>query len=1099
MSKRQHESRTGFHQPENYDRTHEGTGWNFWQGANDWEHAPTWMWVVFPGDSENKRVWVEVNYEGHGNPDDGEVRYDGPEAKEAKAWGEKAIKTWLRVAKRLHSEKDENGCTRQWIDAFKAALQDDEVKAFIKQSGTDRTNWEPMKESKAIVAALLEDVEVERLTDEIAANGYVVVATGEAGQKLYCVANRFRFSSYAKDAQVFATPEGAKEAMQHANALYKYRNTRIEVWLGEGEEDPKDFIGRQNMQRGFTVQVGVVNPLRRRKLTWYYSTHEGELVKELQVLSRARASYLMRRFKAKYDPKRIKLGQAYHPGDPNDAMFENEADDFLARLDQRIEYGYVVMAQTAGGACYWYDRIHHTGPGGWGQWVKTVEEATTWHNVADAIHALNAIKSESTTPDSISLISRAPTLESEADDFLQRMDSKAKDRLCFIAWGKDAHRYYVRYTPREKNWWMKSSLVVLPEHATKFPFAKAVELLSRLRFRKHGRDDEDQSGFEIVPVDVEAENIAAYRRRCQGLPESLTEAVYNRSSCQINAPEDIADFLIQWGMLNIPDEKLYIEPDGGCGREDEPHVTVRYGLDFPVAPEEFHRLITTWKAFPIRLAGVSLFKNDKFDVVKLDVISDDLLRLNAEIRKQFPSQQPDKFPDYHPHLTIAYVQPGTCDALEGADPFKASPDVVPEFEADRLRFSGAGDTETGDRNIQFIPFDKTQSTEQRRAEEIVAEALEDEVEDVLDRARFRYYQIEKKALTREWLAAGANRPGASIRFTPEMGHAGIYTHAQAVQLLQCIPEPDQSKCRLVPAASREIELGESSDEADEFLQRFGRFVIAMIAPQGYHASPVYLEPDGTYHYTVGNAKVFMTRNEADEELARQRPLVDEEYTLKVVTLQSAQAVKAFGPVSRDFGESLAESEAFDAEAYVKDMPVHFLVTFEPGYQAAMYYTGDSNRMWSEKKEDGKKYATREEAWEHAKRLSARYKGAVHAIHVRQQLGESVEDDVTDFLDRQGFLIRHNVFAGQWTYWCDAMGGWGPSEMATRFPSLEAAEQKVRELSRHRHLLGISPVAVSSLQAESVNPFGALNFPVDASEVLTKIRTRRNHRGAPTWF
>lgn len=862
MSKRQHESRTGFHQPENYDRTHEGTGWNFWQGANDWEHAPTWMWVVFPGDSENKRVWVEVNYEGHGNPDDGEVRYDGPEAKEAKAWGEKAIKTWLRVAKRLHSEKKEHDIQRQWIDAFKDALQDDEVKAFIKQSGTDRTNWEPMKESKAIVAALLEDDEVERLTDEIAANGYVVVATGEAGQKLYYVANRFRFSSYAKDAQVFATPEGAKEAMQHANALHKYQNTRIEAWLGEGEEDPKDFIDRQNMQRGFTVQVGVVNPLRRRKLTWYYSTHEGELVKELQVLSRARASYLMRRFRAKYDPKRIKLGQAYHPGNPNDAMFENEADDFIERMD-KPGYQQFVVKIVGPEVCYWYatdDKFE-------GLAVRTAAEATKYPTVVDAMVGVNAAKRsiQSNHPDvEVSLEHYTPAVKEsdEADEFLGRVGDTEGDYVAILQASPTQRPHYLNSHGHWSLQW-SDDVPCSQLEAMRRMIRNTSEFPTNAQ---HSKIVPRGEAFDYQSIWYDARNDTSCRRVFNvfnafwGKPkrlESLIEAVYKRSSCQINAPEDIADFLIQWGMLNIPDEKLYIEPDGGCGREDEPHITVRYGLDFPEAPEEFHRLITTWKAFPIRLAGVSLFKNDKFDVVKLDVISDDLLRLNAEIRKQFPSQQPDKFPDYHPHLTIAYVQPGTCDALEGADPFKASTDVVPQFEADRLRFSGAGDTDTGDRNIQFIPFDKTQSTEQRREElaaEVVEALVENEADEFLGRVSAEQFVIKMEVIPPSYRQIDPTIGGygrwVDLENATPMAHAAA---VEEVKNLRHHPSMRGFDMEIVPLKSLHME---SAEEADEFLDRLRveKWVVRCVPHRGEvvygsisHSHSTTPEPMSKYH------------------------------------------------------------------------------------------------------------------------------------------------------------------------------------------------------------------------------------------------------------
>lgn len=93
------------------------------------------------------------------------------------------------------------------------------------------------------------------------------------------------------------------------------------------------------------------------------------------------------------------------------------------------------------------------------------------------------------------------------------------------------------------------------------------------------------------------------------------------------------------------------------GVEDKPHITVKYGLHTnDVGPVE--KII---KAFSgpvnVRLGDLSLFKSEKYDVLKIDVDGGDGLRkLNSKLCALPHS---DEHPEYHPHLTIAYLKPGT--------------------------------------------------------------------------------------------------------------------------------------------------------------------------------------------------------------------------------------------------------------------------------------------------------------------------------------------------------------------------------------------------------------------------------------------------------
>ncbi len=113
-------------------------------------------------------------------------------------------------------------------------------------------------------------------------------------------------------------------------------------------------------------------------------------------------------------------------------------------------------------------------------------------------------------------------------------------------------------------------------------------------------------------------------------------------------------------LSKIDDDDLYTgDNDEIYGLEDEPHVTVLYGVhDNEVDFEDIKNAVDKKMSEPIRakVKGVSIFENKDYDVVKLEIESDQLNELNSMIRENFPYT--NNFPDYNPHMTIAYVKPG---------------------------------------------------------------------------------------------------------------------------------------------------------------------------------------------------------------------------------------------------------------------------------------------------------------------------------------------------------------------------------------------------------------------------------------------------------
>lgn len=124
---------------------------------------------------------------------------------------------------------------------------------------------------------------------------------------------------------------------------------------------------------------------------------------------------------------------------------------------------------------------------------------------------------------------------------------------------------------------------------------------------------------------------------------------YKYASTQINLTGD-AYIKIAWMAGMVADGDL--APDG---REDTPHVTVRYGLLPEVKASDVARVLSGAGPIRFHLGKISIFPGEEHDVLKVDVSSDDLHRLHKKLGA-LPNVQ--TYPEYKPHATIAYVKPG---------------------------------------------------------------------------------------------------------------------------------------------------------------------------------------------------------------------------------------------------------------------------------------------------------------------------------------------------------------------------------------------------------------------------------------------------------
>jgi hypothetical protein len=121
------------------------------------------------------------------------------------------------------------------------------------------------------------------------------------------------------------------------------------------------------------------------------------------------------------------------------------------------------------------------------------------------------------------------------------------------------------------------------------------------------------------------------------------------------------------------------EGDKTFGLENEPHTTLLYGLHPEVTLDNVKEVLSGYTYAPCTIYSPSLFKNEKYDVLKFDVKGSNLHKTN-EALKEYPYTS--DFPDYHPHLTIGYIQSGMgqryVDMLNTAIPASGY-QLVPQY------------------------------------------------------------------------------------------------------------------------------------------------------------------------------------------------------------------------------------------------------------------------------------------------------------------------------------------------------------------------------------------------------------------------------------
>lgn len=202
------------------------------------------------------------------------------------------------------------------------------------------------------------------------------------------------------------------------------------------------------------------------------------------------------------------------------------------------------------------------------------------------------------------------------------------------------------------------------------------------------------------------------------------------SSTQLDLPEEHAKPIREMAA-RIPDEHL-----GENGREEAPHVTVKYGLHTEDAGK-VRELLQDQPPITVRFGKTSTFPpskgSDGDEVVKVDVDSPELHALNKKIADAL--EHTDSFPDFKPHATVAYVKPGMSKQYVGDATMEGK-----TMRVDRLTFSSKngekveipfGGANAGE-SVQQPAVNDTDLARMQRGQMPVDPALRSQVEGIAD-------------------------------------------------------------------------------------------------------------------------------------------------------------------------------------------------------------------------------------------------------------------------------------------------------------------------------------------------------------------------------
>lgn len=195
------------------------------------------------------------------------------------------------------------------------------------------------------------------------------------------------------------------------------------------------------------------------------------------------------------------------------------------------------------------------------------------------------------------------------------------------------------------------------------PFERDASASKTLQAAREGMREADDEFIESL---VERAVESRLKARDQAKPRKF-------GSTQINLPQELANRVLAMGLM-IPDDELADD-----GREDRIHATILFGLHAS-QPNCVRNAVSSNGPVTITLGKTSYFECDGFDVVKIDVISPQLVALHEVIADACENTQTHA--TYSPHVTCCYVRSGLGKKYAGIAALEGE-----SFTADSFVFS----------------------------------------------------------------------------------------------------------------------------------------------------------------------------------------------------------------------------------------------------------------------------------------------------------------------------------------------------------------------------------------------------------------------------
>lgn len=107
----------------------------------------------------------------------------------------------------------------------------------------------------------------------------------------------------------------------------------------------------------------------------------------------------------------------------------------------------------------------------------------------------------------------------------------------------------------------------------------------------------------------------------------------------------------------IKKEDIFMTKEDGFGIEDNPHVTILFGIHDYVPLSDVKKSLVPIKHIKCKTRVIDVFPNPQFDVVKFNVEGNYLKQMNKALTNSV--DYTTSHPEYKAHMTIAYAKPGT--------------------------------------------------------------------------------------------------------------------------------------------------------------------------------------------------------------------------------------------------------------------------------------------------------------------------------------------------------------------------------------------------------------------------------------------------------